>query len=307
MKLRLGIVADTRDTLNQLTAIVAPLQLTLVGSYTQLLTSDWKGRPADLWLVVSENVDDIFDALSAETDAPILMAESIPDRKSTQLYKKWSLNLTDKISEMMADITPSNLPAMSQQEFREVWVIIASIGGPEAVRTFFANVAKDIPVAFVYAQHIDANAAQHLLGIINHHSDLSAFYAETGAQLEAGKVAIIPPDKFTSVNQYGQFTVSETVPWQEPYTPNFDQVIQNIAQHYLYRLGVMVFSGMCDDGAHEAARVAELDAPLWAQNPDECVSSSMPESVIRTERVSFIGDAKNLADKLNERFGMPNE
>ncbi len=301
MRKKIALVADTRDALNQLTAIVAPLKISIVGAYTQLQTTDWKQRPADLWVVVSENVDDVFNQLSEETDSPILLADIFPDRADKHLYQNWCANLGEKVAEIILPAA-SKLPSLQRQEYKDIWVIIASVGGPEAIKTFFSHISSNIPVAFIYGQHIDQSAARNLLTIINMNSELHAFYAENGSTLCAGGVAIFPPDQLTRLDERGSLHVSETLAWQMPYTPNLNQIIDNVASHYLYRMGIIVFSGMCDDGAHASIRVAELGAPLWVQNPDECVSASMPESVIKSNLVSYIGDAKSLAKKLNKRY-----
>lgn len=320
----IALVADTRESLNQLMTILSPLAFTHAGSYTSLETDEWKNRCIHLWLVVSDNVDEFLDQLD-DTDAPILMTENIPDRADAYVYRKWCQNLIEKVASLLEstplmsyednafkkdiaidtfsrDVPTKQKSLSTNKEFKDIWVIIASLGGPEAVKTFFQHLTPDLPIAFVYGQHINEQAAPNLISIINNNSDYQGFYITDMHQLSQGQVAIYPPHQMTSINPQGMIQNYPDLPWDIPYTPNLNQIIENVSEHFLYRMGVIVLSGMCDDGGLSATRIARLGAPVWAQNPDDCISSSMPESVIASKAASFIGNAENLAQKINQRY-----
>ncbi|MCY4045880.1 MAG: chemotaxis protein CheB [Cellvibrionales bacterium] len=319
----IALVADTRESLNQLMAILSPLEFTLAGSYTHLDTSEWKNRTIHLWLVVSDNVDAFLDYLD-DTDAPILMTENIPDRTETYVYRKWCQNLIEKVASLLqatpvvpeeeisqafieettdpADAPTQTNHLIAKKEFKDIWVIVASLGGPEAVKSFFKHLTPDLPIAFIYGQHIDEHAAPNLVSVINNNSDYRGLYITDMHQLHQGQVAIYPPHQMTTINPQGMIQSFRDLPWDTPYTPNLNQIIDNVSEHFLYRMGVLVLSGMCDDGVLSATRIARLGAPVWTQNPDECISSSMPDAIITNEAATFIGNAENLAQKINQRY-----
>jgi len=117
---------------------------------------------------------------------------------------------------------------------------------------------------------------------------------------------VFPSHHYASVDDRGRMWVQEDKRWNEPYTPNIDQVIRNVADYYQDRMGIIIFSGMCDDGAVTSIDLKDQGVPLWAQNPEDCICSAMPEAVIKKNAVNYIGTAEELAKHLNNRYGKVN-
>ena len=59
----------------------------------------------------------------------------------------------------------STAPAVAEKI--NLWVLGASLGGPQAVRQFLASIQDDLPVAFILAQHIGANHVSLLAEQLN--------------------------------------------------------------------------------------------------------------------------------------------
>ena len=86
-----------------------------------------------------------------------------------------------------------------------------------------------------------------------------------------------------------------------PDAPSMDEVIQHVGDGFGNACGGILCSGMGDDGAIAAPRLAATGCPVWAQSADTCAVSSQPDSVRETGCVSFSGSPEQLALQLVER------
>ncbi|NRB37784.1 MAG: chemotaxis protein CheB [Pseudomonadales bacterium] len=308
MKSSVGLVADDMAMLHRLRNILTTIHCDVKHCLTaeQLLASD----PVDssLWLVVSKDAAEIFDCLSEWTDATIFLADDMPSVVDDFSYKQWRQRLEEKVTKVLQqerddDGIPIAVRALTEEEqFEHVWVIAASLGGPEAVKVFLSHLNADLPIAFIYAQHIEESFAQFLPDVLNKECPFEVSYGESGTLLKRATVTVIPSHRMTQIDERGCFQVAETLSWKAPYTPNLDQLMLNVAKNFGSKMGVIVFSGMCDDGAMSALNLSKKGVPVWAQKPDDCICSSMPDAVIANKSASYIGNSKALAQHLNQRY-----
>jgi len=86
--------------------------------------------------------------------------------------------------------------------------------------------------------------------------------------------------------------------WSAPYSPCIDDVIKSVSRAYGSLSGVIIFSGMGEDGLNGAKRMREQGGMVWAQSPQTCANYSMPEAVINNGVADFVGTTEELAEKL---------
>ena len=121
-----------------------------------------------------------------------------------------------------------------------------------------------------------------------------------GEALRHGELAIVPVEYAVRFRHDGRIqSTGET--WEGPYAPSIDQVIQHVGDGFGNACGAILFSGMGNDGAIAAPRLAATGCPVWAQSADTCAVSSQPDSVRETGCVSFSGSPEQLALQLVER------
>ena len=304
----IGIVADSAAEQMQLRAVVDQLGQKVSYALTPDQALDSTPLSPSLWLVVSKDAADVFDALVEWSESPIFIAEDMPSSDDGLIFQQWSQRLQQKLSKALA-AAPTAVESdqtaadVMQETWQEVWVLASSLGGPEAVRVFLQHLREALPVSFVYAQHIEENFDEMLPGVVGKHSSLEVTYCGPSEKLRKGVVTVIPSHNPIMVNAFGRIDYLLNQSWNKPYSPNIDQIIDNLAEHFHDRLGVIVFSGMCDDCAKAAlAAKDKANIPLWAQAPEECICAAMPESVIASGQVDEVATAKVLAEKLNQRF-----
>lgn len=308
MKKTVGLVADNMTMLHRLHSILTTIHCDVKCSFTAAQIQHIAPVDLNIWLVVSESADEVFELLSEWSESQIFLADDMPSILDEFAYQQWRYRLAEKLSKVVeskALLDESHSPPVilsDHERYDDVWVLAASLGGPEAVKVFLSHLDPALPISFIYAQHIEESFAQWLPDILNKDSRFDVRYGEHGMILKRGTVTVLPSHRLTNIDDGGVLHVAETLSWKAPYTPNLDQVIQNVAKKFHNNMGVIVFSGMCDDGAQASISLSKRGVPIWAQEPEECICSSMPDSVIQEQCVSYIGSAKSLAQHLNKRY-----
>lgn len=291
----------------------------------------------DAWVIDLRDDDDVhlhwLDRL-LDGDVPVLMGFSRAPNKNCATFPKWEKRLYGKLKEMV-DVTPlvtedasvlGHLPtvsgvsrvalptvfkekAFSHLPAKQVWVLGASLGGPEAVKQFLDALPAGLPVAFVYAQHIDPRFEETLANTIGRHASYSFKQFADGEPLHCGEVLVAPIENEFSF-RHGVVSCHGS-PWPGPYGPSIDQVIMNVDAGFGDNAGYILFSGMGNDGSEAITNLPDTRVKIWVQDLSSCANSSMPESALETGRVKFVGTpqqlALNLVNHLKNTWVNPNE
>jgi chemosensory pili system protein ChpB (putative protein-glutamate methylesterase) len=180
---------------------------------------------------------------------------------------------------------------------QRVWVLGASLGGPQALKLFLSHLPGDLPVAFVVAQHIGKPFVPLLAEQLGRITPLQVMPAAAGRALRAGEVLLVPVDRRFRLTEAGVVQLTDE-PIRGPYKPCIDEVMEEATARFGARTAAIVFSGMGEDGALGIQAVAAAGGPVWAQDADSCVISSMPDAARRRGCVTFNGTPEQLAAQL---------
>jgi chemosensory pili system protein ChpB (putative protein-glutamate methylesterase) len=261
--------------------------------------ADMQTRPA-AWLLDTSDAaaDDLLARIVQDSEAPLLINDEDPPSQPSALAE-WRQRMLAKLEELMASAAavPLSIAAPPQA----VWVLVASTGGPAAVGEFIAALTPGLPIALVYAQHIDANFDRVLTDALTQHRHYVVNLGRGEQQLRSGSLLVVPADRQLRFLPFHK-VVETNKPWDGPYQPVLDQVVAELARQYRQRCGIIVFSGLCDDGAL-GCRIAQTHgSEVWAQSPASCVSPEMPNAALATGIVSRQGTPVELARALNTRY-----
>lgn len=284
-----------------------------------------RGSEAHAWIVDltdEERWSDAIDQLLECSSAPILFGLGRAPNRASYEYPWWERRLFTKLRELVGAPRPLGesgeaLGRLERQEPRQdlrvpprilaeaapgrpaerVWILGASLGGPAAVKAFLDCLPEGLPVAFVYAQHIDANFVSVLTKVLGRHSCFNLREAVPGEPLRHGEVVIVPVDRELTLDAQGRIQILDR-PWPGPYGPSIDQVMLNLSAHYGTRCHAILFSGMGNDGAIAAPTLHGRGSSIWVQSSETCANSSMPDSVAATGCASFTGSPEELAAHL---------
>lgn len=178
-----------------------------------------------------------------------------------------------------------------------VWVLGASLGGPQALKLFLSHLPDTLPIAFVVAQHIGKPFVPLLAEQLDRVAALRVMPAEAGRNLCTREVVLVPVDRRFRLSETGIVDLTDE-PIRGPYKPCIDEVMEEVARCYGSHSGAIVFSGMGEDGAHGAMAISEVGGQVWAQEADSCVISSMPDATRKRGVVRFTGTPEALAAQL---------
>lgn len=190
-------------------------------------------------------------------------------------------------------LDPSSRVAISR-----VWVLGASIGGPEAVREFLAEIPAKCPALFLLAQHMGAEFMEIMAQQLVRSTSLTVRTPSHGERVSHGDIVIVPTTHRLRVDRAGVITLEAQAAGERPNSPSIDQVLEDVADRFGAKAGAIIFSGMAEDAAQGSRYLAGIGGTVYAQDPDTCVISSMVDGVVDTGVVSFVGSPKALAGKL---------
>ena len=263
-----------------------------------------------------DDVDTLIDVFSDRSDIPVLFNDSGPDGAKGDA---WVKKLANKIITMAKsnqsagpkEFTPPTISVdlvaekkpEPQQIALNIWVLGASLGGPQAVRQFLSRIDNNLPVVFILAQHIGANHINLLAEQLNRVTGFSVLPGRNGHKLAHGQVILTPADKLISFTHDGYIALKPAPP-AAVYSPSIDLVMTEVARCFGMHANTIVFSGMGDDGSKGCEAIAEQGGIVWAQDVASCVVSSMPDKARKTGKVSFSAKPDQLAEKLYEHYSV---
>jgi chemosensory pili system protein ChpB (putative protein-glutamate methylesterase) len=297
-----GIVAESASDLHTLRTIVQEAGLSVSST---IGFPQWDENPltddVDAWIInldvealeqESDTVDRLIDSVS--TPVVILCEGGSPPLPGSEGYDNWKRRMLGKVSDIAGSISIS-MDSFSKPD--NVWVLAGSIGGPEAVRDFLAMLPEEPDVAFVYANHLQSDFEDNLAKSVGRDSPIPVVVASHGDALETNKVLVMSSQFVAGVKSNGTIGISRE-PWPGQYQPNLDYVVASVAKHFGHLGGVIIFSGMCDDGAASCRIMKQFGGQVWAQHPLSCINSAMPDEAIKTGCVDQMGTPQELADML---------
>lgn len=185
----------------------------------------------------------------------------------------------------------------ARAKVRRVWVLGASIGGPESLREFLSAFPRDYPALFLLAQHLGGEFVDMMARQLARATDLTVRTPTHGERVGHGEVVIVPASHRLLVDAQGVVVLERNVA-EGAYSPSIDRVIEDAADRFGAEAGAIIFSGMSDDAAAGCRYLAAKGGQVYVQEPDSCVVSTMVEGVRDTGVVAFTGTPAELAAKL---------
>jgi chemosensory pili system protein ChpB (putative protein-glutamate methylesterase) len=204
-------------------------------------------------------------------------------------------------------LRPVDKPAVpkmlvSKAGFLRVWVLGASIGGPQAVKSFLNAIPVELPIAFVLAQHIGTGFATLLAQQLDSTAAFQVIPAQSGHSLRHHQVVLAPVEDDLLINAEGQLELKPFTQDDRLYRPSIDAIMIHVAQRFGRHAGAVIFSGMGNDGLRGAQSIVEHGGVVWAQDAESCLISSMPDHARKAGLVSVSGTPEMLAKRLVEQL-----
>ena len=324
---KLAIVSDSLRHRQQIRQVMERNGLKVVFSepLTPVLLDKLHGSKADVLLLdVDERVEHynvLLEQLLEESEVPIIFNDvSGLTLNEPTVLAKWYGKLLSKIAELTGKFewehldldlgwqTKSKSPAnqssvITQQDklAQNIWVLGASLGGPDAIKQFLGELPANLPVAFILAQHLGANFMGLLAEQLDRVTAFKVMPTRVGHVLRHGEVIVAPVQERMCINPIGALEL-HSLHEELVYSPSIDTVLQDMVQRYGEKCHCIIFSGMCDDGVIGAEILSRQGSEIWTQEPSSCVISAMPDNVRNAGCSTFSGTPRQLAYKLIQRY-----
>ncbi len=260
-----------------------------------------QSSPDVVLLDIDENTYDdsgLLDRLLDDVDIPIIFNDISALRHNHQgELSRWYVKLLLKIAELtgrpewealdvskvLADTVSGEVlkvrsANVSRELARNVWVLGASLGGPEMLKQFLMAIPEDLPVAFILAQHLGKSFMALLAEQLDRMTSFSVMQARGGHVLCHQQVVIVPVDRRLTINPIGAIDL-QPIDAPTRYSPSIDLAAGDIGLRYDNKAGMIIFSGMGDDAAMGAKKMQEVGGQVWAQEAHSCVVSAMPDNL----------------------------
>jgi chemosensory pili system protein ChpB (putative protein-glutamate methylesterase) len=251
----------------------------------------------DAW-IFDARADKVLEQL-LPTGRFLLPADNIPSRDNYQEFSQWLEVLLSQLDAAQYSVagrsTGSNLDRWSEVE--SVWLLAGSAGATGAVQQFLNVFTKPPPIAFLYAQHLDPLQQHQLERFTLQNQAFSLAIAQGACALQPGRIVMISPRCKVAVNAFGRVS-STRLPWDGQHTPDINELMIILSAASLPAPGVILFSGMGDDGVASLPIFDACGGRIWAQSPSSAICPAMPEAAIESGMVQKIGDPVALARAL---------
>lgn len=256
------------------------------------------GERVDAW-IFDARWEEMLEVLLA-TGQFILPAENPPDPEDLREFANWSDGLVRQIDDALASQAAAVRPrdqGGNWSQVKAVWLLAGSAGATSAVQQFLNGFSQPPPIAFIYAQHYAPEKQDQLEQYTLQNKAFSLIVGEGVHSLAPGRIVMIPPRCQVSIGDFGRIASTRT-DWGSHHTPDINELLYIFTGAGLPCPGVIVFSGMGDDGAAALKVFDAAGGRIWAQSPDSSVCPGMPQAAINTGRVHRTGTPGQLAAAL---------
>ena len=257
-----------------------------------------KAVRTDLWLLDMAEESTLVDWLLEQSPVPVLLGNDDIPAVEDEEYPRWQRRLLRKLEQLLGSSPAGRVLSPPRQSPRtgghSVWLLGASLGGPAAVKSFLDVLPAHLPVAFVYAQHIDAGFEYQLPRILGRENSWRLRNCEQGSELQAGDVLVAPITQRLSFTADGRINLQDS-PWPGAYQPAIETLLDEVNSAFSPACGAIIFSGMGEDGVQACGRMRHQGRPVWTQSAESAACAVMPQAVQQAGFSSREGTPEELA------------
>src|SRR3954453_5806501 len=180
----------------------------------------------------------------------------------------------------------------------DIAVVGASAGGVDGRRRLLARLPAEYPGAVFVVLHVSSQGTSMLPGILDRATRLAVTHAVDGEEIERRHVYVAPPAYHLLVGD-GHVRLDHG-PRENGHRPSVDALFRSAARTYDGRVVGVVLSGTLDDGTDGMRAIVRRGGVGVAQDPDEALYRTMPESAIRNGGAREVMSVDDMAARLTE-------
>ncbi len=252
------------------------------------------------------NLDELISHLNMNNAKIIFNDARISNELVGWNKNRWLRHVLHKIDQGN-DILPKSMSSTDQQVsgvnlsklgVESVWVLAASIGGPESLIKFLKEFDGDEPFLFLIVQHMDSEFVAMMQKQLDKNNQIPVRLAQSGNRVIPGQALLVPVDEDIVINADGMIGVKDINP-KRMSTPCIDDVCYDMLEN-LDKVNIAVFSGMAKDGVKGATNVFENGGRVITQSAESCVVSAIAEEVRKLKMSMFDGEPAAMAEYIKQ-------
>lgn len=180
---------------------------------------------------------------------------------------------------------------------RDIILIGASTGGPNAIEKVITGFTQDINAAVLVVQHMPSGFTKAFAERLNKKCRLEVLEARDGYKIEKNKVYVAPGGYHMVVNEPGVIRLNQEPPvWGV--RPAVDKLFISASSVFSNRIISVVLTGMGKDGAQGTIEVKRNDGITIVQDEETCVIYGMPKVAFETGYVDYVVPIDKIASKI---------
>lgn len=315
--LRVAVLADEHERSGFRSVLEGEgLEVVLDGALELPLPATWNGAEVLLVAMDDEKIDrNRVQGVLQQSPVPVLL-----NHGGIGVNEIWSRRLVNKLYTLAHRALPhawvdgmrDNRPELrvvrdesASSDSSGPWLVVlgGSIGGPRALARFLEALPKQLPVVLLVAQHISEAYQDLLAEQLDRCGSWPVALMGDEQTLEAGQVWIVPAESAVELDEQGRLVRADRA-WDSLCQPDIDALLEQVAGVWGKQCGVILFSGLGEDGSRGCSTVAGAGGFVWTQSADSCTISNLPDAAGRSCRVEFSGTPEELAEQLALRCQM---
>lgn len=218
---------------------------------------------------------------------------------AVELVHKPTSLATERLREIAADLTRAvraatlaRVPAAAQDEphaqklahraaTKDVVVVGASTGGPQALTRILRGLPGDLPVPVGIVLHLPPGYTEAFARRLDEECAVQVMEAHDGVEFVPGRVVVARAGLHLRLRRDGATVrgVLDGSPQEKPHRPSVDVLFSSAAQVFGRRTLGVVLTGMGDDGCEGSGRIHAAGGEVLTETEASCVVYGMPRCV----------------------------
>lgn len=190
---------------------------------------------------------------------------------------------------------------VSSESMEAVILIGASTGGPNVLMEIIPKLPADLPAGVIVVQHMPGGFTGYLAERIDGRSEMKVREAKDSDRIEAGNVLIAPGGAHLLYEERGSIPSVIMLPRNNllrTACPSIDFALTSLSPVFGKRLLAVILTGMGKDGLSGCKVVKSFGGRVIVQNPESCIVSGIPGSVIKEDLADHVETPDEIAGRI---------
>ncbi|MEQ8316320.1 MAG: chemotaxis protein CheB [Phycisphaerales bacterium] len=175
----------------------------------------------------------------------------------------------------------------------------ASAGGLHAFSSLLESIPPDLPVAWVFVQHLDPTHESMMAELLSRKTKLRVKEAQPDEEVQAGCVYVIPPNRFITIE--GNALRLDTPSGERGGRLSIDYLFRSLADSFGRSAIGVVLSGTGSDGTNGLRAIKAAGGFTIAQEPGSAAYDGMPRSAVEQGVADLVLEINEIPEAI-QRF-----